>query len=58
MLQRVRLWANPAYLFRKSELGNYIEDVREVLLNCVVDDVRKRWPNSPDIPYKGHVPSL
>ena len=39
-------------------VGIFIEDVREVLPNCVVADVRKRWPNPPDMPYKGHVPTL
>ena len=58
MLKRVGLWSNPVYVMRKTELGIYIDDVREVLPNCVVDDVRKRWPNPPDVPYKGHVPSM
>ena len=58
MLKRAGLWENSLYLDRKHELGIFIEDVREVLPNCVVADVRKRWPNPPDIPYKGHVPTL
>ena len=58
MLKRAGLWENFLYLERKHELGIFIEDVREVLPNCVVADVRKRWPNPPDIPYKGHVPTL
>lgn len=57
MLKRAGLWENPLYLNKKHELGIFIEDVREVLPNCVVSDVRKRWPNPPHIPYKGHVPS-
>ena len=58
MLKRAGLWDNSLYLERKHELGIFIEDVREVLPNCVVADVRKRWPNPPDMPYKGHVPTL
>ena len=58
MLKKAGLWENALYLERKNELGIFIEDVREVLPNCVVADVRKRWTNPPDIPYKGHVPSL
>ena len=58
MLKRAGLWENSLYLERKRELGIFIEDVREVLPNCVVVDVRKRWPNPPDMPYKGHVPTL
>lgn len=57
MFKRAGLWENPLYLNKKHELGIFIEDVREVLPNCVVSDVRKRWPNPPHIPYKGHVPS-
>ena len=58
MLKRAGLWENSLYLDRKHELGIFIEDVREVLPNCVVADVRKRWPNPPNMPYKGHVPTL
>ena len=58
MLKKAGLWENAFYLERKNELGIFIEDVREVLPNCVVADVQKRWPNPPDIQYKGHVPLL
>ena len=58
ILKEQRLWHNPLYVNRKHELGIFIDDVREVMPNCVVGDVRKRWPNSPDIPYKGHVPTM
>lgn len=58
MLKRAGLWENSLYLERKHELSIFIEDVREVLSNCVVVDVRKRWPNPPDMPYKGHLPTL
>ena len=43
MLKKAGLWENALYLERKNELGIFIEDVREVLPNCVVADVRKRW---------------
>ena len=58
ILKEQRLWRNPLYINRKHELGIFVDDVREVMPNCVVGDVRKRWPNPPDIPYKGHVPTM
>ena len=58
MLKKERLWHNPLYINRKHELGIFIDDVREVVPNCVVGDVRKRWPNPPEIPYEGHVPTM
>ena len=58
MLKKERLWHNPLYINRKHELGIFIDDVREVMPNCVVGDVRKRWPNPPEIPYEGHVPTM
>ena len=47
MLKRKGLWRDPVFLERKEALGCFIEDVREVMSICVVEDVRKRWP-SPD----------
>ena len=58
MLKRAGLWENVLYMECKHELGIFIEDIRDVLPNCVVADVRKRWANPPDMPYKGHVPTL
>ena len=58
LLKRVGLWNNPSYVERKRELGIYIDDVREVMPNCVVKDVRTKWPNPDGIPYKGHVPTM
>lgn len=58
MFKKAGLWENAVYVEHKHELGIFIDDVREVIPNCVVGDVRKRWPNPPHIPYKGHVPSL
>ena len=43
-LKRARLWYNPSYVERKRELGIYIDDVREVIPNCVVKDVRTKLP--------------
>jgi len=58
MLKRAGLWEDSLYLECKHEQGIFIEGVREVLPNCVVADVRKRWPNPPDMPHKAHVPTL
>lgn len=54
ILKRKGLWRDPVYLQRKEALGCYIEDVREVMPVCVVEDVRKRWPNPGGVPYCGH----
>ena len=56
-MKNVGLWHNPVYVSRKSELGIFIDDVREVMPNCVVKDVRSRWPNPDGVPYQGHVPT-
>ena len=54
ILKRKGLWRDDVYLQRKDALGCYIEDVREVMPVCVVEDVRKRWPNPDGVPYCGH----
>ena len=54
ILKHKGLWRDPVYLQRKEALGCYIEDVREVMPICVVEDVRKRWPNPDGVPYCGH----
>ena len=54
ILKRKGLWSDPIYLQRKEALGCYIEDIREVMPICVVEDVRKRWPNPDGVPYCGH----
>ena len=48
------LWENAFYQARKQFLGCHIDDIREVMPNCVVTDVRDRWPNPPHVPYQGH----
>ncbi|XP_031552432.1 uncharacterized protein LOC116289624, partial [Actinia tenebrosa] len=53
-LKKAGLWIREEYLQRKQELGCHIHDVREGMPWCVVEDVRKRWPNPPHIPYMGH----
>ena len=58
MLKKECLWHNHLYINRKHELGIFIKDIKEVMPNCVVGDVRKRWPNLPDIPYKEHVTTM
>ena len=54
ILKRRGLWRDPVYLQRKEALGRYVEDVREVMPICVVENVRKRWPNPDGVPYCGH----
>lgn len=54
ILNRRGLWRDPIYIARKEALGCYVEDVREVMPICVVEDVRKRWPNPDGVPYCGH----
>ena len=54
ILNRRGLWRDPVYIARKEALGCYVEDVREVMPVCVVEDVRKRWPNPDGVPYCGH----
>ena len=54
ILNRRGLWRDPIYIARKEALGCYVEDVREVMPVCVVEDVRKRWPNPDGVPYCGH----
>ena len=58
ILKRKGLWRDAVNLQRNSErkeaLGCYIEDVREVMPVCVVEDVRKRWQNPDGVPYRGH----
>ena len=53
ILNRRGLWRDPIYIARKEALGCYVEDVREVMPVCVVEDVRKRWPNPDGVPYCG-----
>ena len=54
ILTRRGLWRDPVYLQRKEALGCYVEDVREVMPICVVENVRKRWPNPDGVLYCGH----
>ena len=54
ILNRRGLWRDAVYIARKEALGCYVEDVREVMPVCVVEDVRKRWPNPDGVPYCGH----
>ena len=53
ILNRRGLWRDPVYIARKEALGCYVEDVREVMPVCVVEDVRKRWPNPDGVRYCG-----
>ena len=38
----------------KSAAGLSNDDVRELMPECVIADVRKRFPNPPEIPYSRH----
>ena len=42
------------YQNTKSAAGLSDDDVRELMPVCVLNDVRKRFPNPPGIPYMGH----
>ena len=48
------LWHDPVYIAQKEALGCYVEDVWELMPVCVVEDVRKQWPNPDGVPYCGH----
>lgn len=50
-LNKCGLWKNPIYQARKVELGNHVNAVRERMPNCVIKDVRSRFPNPPGIPH-------
>ena len=54
ILNRHGSWHDPIYIARKEALGCYVEDVREGMPICVVEDVRKRWPNPYGVPKCGH----
>ena len=54
ILKRRGLWRDTIYLQRKEALRCYMEDVREVMAICVVENVRKRWPNPDGVQYCGH----
>ena len=48
------LWKDPVYQARKVELGDHVNAVQERMPNCVIKDVRLRFPNPPGIAYMGH----
>ena len=53
-LNKCGLWKDPLYQARKVELGDHVNSVRERMPNCVIKDVRSRFPNPPGIAYMGH----
>ena len=53
-LNKCGLWKDPLYQARKVELGDHVNAVRERMPNCVIKDVRSRFPNPPGIAYMGH----
>ena len=48
------LWRDPIEIAQKETSRLYVEDVWEVIPVCVVEDVRKRWPNPDGVRYCGH----
>lgn len=53
-LKDIGLWDMSVYQNTKSAAGLSDDDVRELMPVCVLNDVRKRFPNPPGIPYMGH----
>ena len=57
MLDRRGLWSNPLYLKRKQRLMQEAHvhlTVREIMPECVLEQVRGLYPNPKNIPYMGH----
>ena len=57
MLDRRGLWRHDIYLQRKERRMNdaHVElTVREIMPDCVLEQVRGLYPNPKDVPYMGH----
>ena len=57
MLDRRGLWRNDIYLIRKERCMNdaHVElTAREIMPECVLEQVRGLYPNPKEIPYMGH----
>ena len=48
-------WLDPRYIQRKIVAGGQANDKRELMLNCVVNQLRQLYPNPPDRPYMEHM---
>ena len=53
-LKDIGFWETTVYQNWKSAAGLSDDDVRELMSECVIADVRKKFPNPPGIPYMGH----
>ena len=53
-LKDIGFWETTVYQNWKSAAGLSDDDVRELMPECVIAEVRKRFPNPPGIPYMGH----
>lgn len=47
-------WTLPQYLEKKNQQVGRVNIKREVMPACICDQVRRWFPNPPDIPYMGH----
>ena len=48
------LWQHELYIYWKTLAGLSEVELRELMLQCVLDDTRKCYPNPPGVPYMGH----
>jgi hypothetical protein len=49
-MDAIGLWRHPEYLSKKEQ-RTARDDPREIMPSCIVKDVRRRYPNPPDVPY-------
>ena len=54
LLMDIGFWETTVYQNLKSTAGLSDDDMRELMPECVIADVRKKFPNPPGIPYMGH----
>ena len=52
-MNKCGLWKDPVYKARKGELGDHVNAVRDRMPNCVIKDVRSRFPNLLVLPIWG-----
>lgn len=53
-LKDIGFWDTTVYKNMKTAAGLSDDDVRELMPNCVLVDVRKRFPNPQGVPYMDH----
>jgi hypothetical protein len=56
LLGQLGVWNNPSYIQLK-QTQTTLNDPRDVMPVCVTTEVRRRFPNPPNIPYKGFEPT-